>query len=188
MPLGLVHVQDLLDLYVQRPVELGQALRDILVHCRFADAEFLRGGADSGPVLYNVLGQALCPLLHVTLQNTTLPASSCSILCGAPQGYVPSCRRKSGTEKIQEIFGWFSQWTNSGVSAKIDAVRFSRCPGENFANVIFATMQTYILCARMVKHHNICNIKIQICIQAVYRRDEEKVHERYQTEQHGSKF
>ena len=136
----------------------------------------------------NVLGQALCPLLHVTLQNTTLPASSCSILCGAPQGYVPSCRRKSGTEKIQEIFGWFSQWTNSGVSAKIDAVRFSRCPGENFANVIFATMQTYILCARMVKHHNICNIKIQICIQAVYRRDEEKVHERYQTEQHGSKF
>ena len=100
----------------------------------------------------------------------------------------PHAAGKSGTEKIQEKFGLFSQWTNSGVSAKIGAVRFSRCPGKNFANVIFATMQAHILYARMVKHHNICNTKIQICIQAVYRRDEEKVHERYQTEQHGSEF
>jgi len=52
MPLGLVHVQDLLDLYVQRPVKLGQALGDVLMYCGLADAEFLRGGADSGPVLY----------------------------------------------------------------------------------------------------------------------------------------
>ena len=74
------------------------------MYCGFADAELLRGGADSGPVLYDVLGQALCPLLHVTLQNTTLPASSWSILCGADWGYVRSSPRKTvDVENFQKI-------------------------------------------------------------------------------------
>ena len=39
----------------------------------FTDAEFLRGGADRGPILYDVKGQAFRPLLHVTLQNAFTP-------------------------------------------------------------------------------------------------------------------
>ena len=54
----------------------------------FTDAEFLRGGADRGPVLYDVKSQALGPLLHISFQHTTLPASCWSILCGAWAGYV----------------------------------------------------------------------------------------------------
>ena len=38
-----------------------------------ADAEFLRGGADRGPILYDVKGQAFRPFLHVTLQNAFTP-------------------------------------------------------------------------------------------------------------------
>jgi len=55
---------------------------------RFTDAEFLRGGADRGPVLYDVKSEALCPLLHVFFQTLSLPASSCSILCGKRQSYA----------------------------------------------------------------------------------------------------
>lgn len=36
---------------------------------RFADAEFFRGGADGGPVLYDVLGQRAGPLFNVTFQT-----------------------------------------------------------------------------------------------------------------------
>ena len=54
----------------------------------FADAEFLRGGADCGPVFDDVLSQALRPVLHVTLQSTTLPASCWSSVCGRQTGYV----------------------------------------------------------------------------------------------------
>ena len=53
----------------------------------FADAEFLRGGADCGPVFDDVLSQALRPVLHVTLQSTTLPASCWFSLCGGNGGY-----------------------------------------------------------------------------------------------------
>ena len=53
----------------------------------FADAEFLRGGADCGPVFDDVLSQAFRPVLHVTLQSTTLPASCWFRLCGGNGGY-----------------------------------------------------------------------------------------------------
>ena len=53
----------------------------------FADAEFLRGGADCGPILYDVQSQAFRPVLHVTLQSTTLPASCWFSLCGGSGGY-----------------------------------------------------------------------------------------------------
>ena len=74
VPLRLVHFQNLLDLEVQRPVEQRQPFGDVLMYGGFADAELLCGGPNGGPVLYNVQGQAFGPLLHVTLQNTTLPA------------------------------------------------------------------------------------------------------------------
>jgi len=54
----------------------------------FADAEFLCCGADRGPVFYDVLSQAFRPLLHVTFQNTTLPASCWCILCAGGAEYV----------------------------------------------------------------------------------------------------
>ena len=86
---GLEFGQDYYDdLLVQHPIELGQPFGDVLVHCGFADAEFLCGGADRGPVFDDVLSQPFGPLLHVTLQNTTLPASCCSILCGEKKGYA----------------------------------------------------------------------------------------------------
>ncbi len=59
----------------------------IHMYRRFADAEFLCSGADRGPVLYDVKSQALCPLLHISFQQTTLPASCWFILCGAGTGY-----------------------------------------------------------------------------------------------------
>ena len=65
MALGLVDIQNVFYLQVQRPIELGQPFGDIFVHGGFADAEFLCGGADCGPVLYDVKSEALCPLsLH----------------------------------------------------------------------------------------------------------------------------
>ena len=54
---------------------------------RFADGKLLCGGADRGPVLYDVKSQAFRPLFHVSFQNTTLPASCWSILCGTEAGY-----------------------------------------------------------------------------------------------------
>ena len=53
----------------------------------FADTEFLRGGADRGPVLYDVKSETFCPLLHVFFQTPSLPASSCCILCGRTMHY-----------------------------------------------------------------------------------------------------
>ena len=70
--LGLVHLQDFLHLLVQHPIELGQPLGDVLVHCGFADAEFLCGGADRGPVLYDVKGQLTGPFLHVPFDSAPL--------------------------------------------------------------------------------------------------------------------
>lgn len=80
----------------------------------FADAEFLRGGADRGPVLYDVKSETLGPLLHVPFQNTTLPASCWSILCGARGGYDGGSdfgedsaameKRVLGNEKINKFF------------------------------------------------------------------------------------
>ena len=55
----------------------------------FADAEFGSGGADRGPVLYDVKSKALRPLLHISLQSTTLPAFCWFILCGEAGAYAP---------------------------------------------------------------------------------------------------
>ena len=48
-------------------------LIDNYMYGGLADAEFLRGGADRGPILYDVKGQAFRPFLHVTLQNAFTP-------------------------------------------------------------------------------------------------------------------
>lgn len=53
-----------------------------------ADPELLCRRADRGPVLYDVKSQALGPLLHISFQHTTLPASCWSILCGGGRGYA----------------------------------------------------------------------------------------------------
>ena len=55
----------------------------------FADAEFLRGGADRGPVLYDVKSETLSPLLHIFFQ--TLPSPPLV----APS-YAAKCRDMSG--------------------------------------------------------------------------------------------
>lgn len=73
MPLRLVDVQHLLDLKVQGAVEMGQTFRDVLMYRGLTDAEFRGGGADRGPVLYDVKSQTFRPLFHITLQSATLP-------------------------------------------------------------------------------------------------------------------
>ena len=70
----------------------------------FADAEFLRGGADCGPVFDDVLSQALRPVLHVTLQSTTLPASCWFSLCGGNGGYDEKRKFPSPQSGETEIF------------------------------------------------------------------------------------
>ena len=54
----------------------------------FTDTEFLCGGADRGPVLYDVKSETFRPLLHIFLQTLSLPASDWFILCGGEAGYV----------------------------------------------------------------------------------------------------
>ena len=73
--LGLVLIQHLLDLQVQRPVKQRQPLGDILVDGGFADSEFLCRCPDRGPVFYDVQRQALGPLFHVAFQNHNTPIS-----------------------------------------------------------------------------------------------------------------
>ena len=55
----------------------------------FADAEFLRGGADRGPVLYDVKSETLSPLLHIFFQTLHSPPLV------APS-YAAKCRDMSG--------------------------------------------------------------------------------------------
>ena len=69
--------------------------------CGFADAKFGSGGADRGPVLYDVKSKALRPLLHISLQSTTLPAFCCFILCGPKQAYARG-KLAAPCEKILE--------------------------------------------------------------------------------------
>ena len=72
MALGLVHLQHGFDLEVQRAVEFRQPLAQILVDSALADAE-LFGGADSGPVFYDVLSKRDGPLLDVPFQSNNTP-------------------------------------------------------------------------------------------------------------------
>ena len=45
----------------------------IFMYGGFTDAEFLCGGADRGPVLYDVKSEALRPLLHIFFQTLHSP-------------------------------------------------------------------------------------------------------------------
>ena len=94
--LGLVHLQDFLHLLVQHPIELGQPFGDVLVHCGFADAEFLCGGADRGPVFYEVKGQLPGPLFQILSDRApllyTFAAGLC--LCGGRGGYAVWMHKK----------------------------------------------------------------------------------------------
>ncbi len=83
MPLGLVLVQNGLHLPVQHPVTGGQTLRQILMYGGFADAELFGGGADGGPVLYQVQSQLSGSLLQVVSDNAPLPCSYWTIYMGA---------------------------------------------------------------------------------------------------------
>lgn len=60
------------------------------------DAEFRGGGADRGPVLYDVKSQTFRPLFHITLQSATLPAFCCSILCGGKRAYAERVWHNAG--------------------------------------------------------------------------------------------
>ena len=73
VPLGLIDFQNLMNLKIERTVELRKPLRNILVYGGFADPEFLRGRADRRLIFYDVLGQLFGPLLHVPLQMQHSP-------------------------------------------------------------------------------------------------------------------
>ena len=70
--LGLVFVQHLLHLQIQRPVIRRQALGQILMYRGFADAEFPGRRAHRGPVFYQVKGQLTGPFLHVPFDSAPL--------------------------------------------------------------------------------------------------------------------
>ncbi len=74
----------------------------------FGNSKFSGGGADRRPVFYDVLGQLLGPLLHVSLQKATLPALRCSILCKKPGGYVRQTR-EAGRRVIYSLAAGFSE-------------------------------------------------------------------------------
>ena len=70
----------------------------------FTDTEFLRGGADRGPVLYDVKSKTFSPLLYVFFQTSSLPASSCCILCGRKMRYEK--KHKKAGQKLLSGFGF----------------------------------------------------------------------------------
>ena len=102
--LGLVHVQYRFYLIVQRAVEFRQTFAQIFMDRGFADAEFLSGGADGGPVLYDVLSERDGTLLDVSLQATTLPACFCSNLCRAERFQVVCAIRKASFCDVGDFF------------------------------------------------------------------------------------
>ena len=73
MALGLVFLQHRLYLRVERAVVQRQALGQVLMYRGFADAELFRGGADGGPVFYEVKGQLLGPLFQILSDRAPLP-------------------------------------------------------------------------------------------------------------------
>ena len=73
MALGLVLLQHRLHLRVERAVVQRQALGQILMYRGLADTELFRGGADGGPVFYEVKGQLLGPLFQILSDRAPLP-------------------------------------------------------------------------------------------------------------------
>ena len=71
--LRLVFLQHRLHLRVERAVIQRQTLRQVLVYRGFAQAEMLGGGADGGPVLYDVKGQVFGPGFQIVFDSTPLP-------------------------------------------------------------------------------------------------------------------
>ena len=76
MPLGLVLIQQLPDLTIQRPVDPRQAFCEILVYGGFADAEFRRRGPDGRPVIYDVNGQVTGPFLDTATHTNHSPCAA----------------------------------------------------------------------------------------------------------------
>ena len=72
----------------------------IRMYGTFADAEFLRGGADRGPVLYDVKSQAFRPLLHVFFQSTFTPR----LLLLHPMRWKEGLCRKKKTPALGVFF------------------------------------------------------------------------------------
>ena len=71
--LGFVLVKDRLYLRVQDAVTLGKAFGEILMYGGFADAEFLGGGTNGRPVLYQVLGKLAGSLFQIVSNMAPLP-------------------------------------------------------------------------------------------------------------------
>lgn len=94
--LGLVLLHHRLDLQIQRAVIQWQPLRQVLVDGGLADAELLGGGADRGPVFYEVMGQLHGPLLQIVANRApllyTFAAGLC--LCGGRGGYAVWMHKK----------------------------------------------------------------------------------------------
>lgn len=65
MPFGLVAVEQLPHLLIERGVDLLQPLREILVDGRFGDAELFGGGADGGVVGEKIFREIACACFHV---------------------------------------------------------------------------------------------------------------------------
>jgi hypothetical protein len=65
------------------------------VYGAFADAEFLGGGTDSCPVLYDVKSQALGPVFHVFLQSLHSPPCGVAFYAAAGAGMPKSGKRCS---------------------------------------------------------------------------------------------
>ena len=63
MPFGLVEIQKLPDLAIKPRVDAGQALRQILVHRGFGDAEDAGRRADGRMVVDDIRGQVAGPFL-----------------------------------------------------------------------------------------------------------------------------
>ena len=73
MTLLFIHAQHLLHLVVQSVILLFQTVCNILVHCRFADAERFGRAAHGGAGLRDVFAQLHRPLLRIALHAATTP-------------------------------------------------------------------------------------------------------------------
>ena len=94
--LGLVLLHYRLDLQIQWAVIQRQPLRQVLVDSGLTDAELFGGGADRGPVFYEVMGQLHGPLLQIVANRApllyTFAAGLC--LCGGRGGYAVWMHKK----------------------------------------------------------------------------------------------
>ncbi len=69
MPFLLVDVEDLLNLSVQRRIDLFQPLRNILVHGAFADEEFLGAGTNGCFVFYDIFSEQNASVFDISDQD-----------------------------------------------------------------------------------------------------------------------